>query len=170
MKKKIHQPPQGEKPSRFWKTRSSRGRDVIFFDPDFLWMAACEYFELIDGRTWDREDWVGKDAKKVSRKYYTPYTLSGLCVFLDVNKGYLTEFKESAAYREDPEFSVVLSRIEGIIRTQQLEGAMTGFFNPAIVAKLCDLIDKKDITSGGNALAPRVEVVSQQTAEDLDKL
>lgn len=163
-------PNKEEKPVRFWKTRSSRGRDVIFFDPDFLWMAACEYFESVDARTWDAKDWVGKDAKEVKRQHLTPYTLSGLCLFLDVNPGYLTEFKESAAYREDVQFSVIIARIENIIRTQQLEGAMTGFFNPMLTAKLCELVDKKDITSGGNALAPRVEVVSQQTAEDLDKL
>lgn len=156
--------------NQLWKKRAKHGRDVIFFDPDFLWEAACEYFEYCDGRTWNTADWVGKDAQKVTREHFTPYSISGLCAFLGVNKAYLSEFEESKAYASQPEFSEVIARIRAIIETHQLEGAMTGHFDGRIVSQLLGLIAKKDVTSGGNTLAPRVEVVSQQAADDLNKL
>lgn len=44
------------------------------------------------------------------------------------------------------DFSWVITRIENVIRTQQLEGAIVGAFNPNIVSRIIGLSDKQKVT------------------------
>lgn len=125
--------------NQFWKQRSSHGRELIFSSPTILWEACVEYFEATDQRKWIKQDWVGKDATEVFRKTDTPYTLSGLYVFLDIDP------KTWALYREREDFIPVVTRVEQIMYTQKLEGAMVGAFSPNIVARDLQLADKKEI-------------------------
>ncbi|MEJ8803144.1 DNA-packaging protein [Pontibacter sp. H249] len=130
------------KGNQFWKLRSKHGRDKLFASPDLLWEAACEYFEWCDKHPWIKKDWVGKDAFEVDRPTQRPYTLSGLCLYLDVNTKYFNDFKKAG--RED--FSEVLTRIEETIYTQKFEGAAVGTFNASIIARDLGLADKKEIS------------------------
>lgn len=40
------------KNNQFWKLRSKHGRDTLFSSPEFLWSAACEYFDWCDENPW----------------------------------------------------------------------------------------------------------------------
>ncbi|WP_347174524.1 hypothetical protein [Parabacteroides goldsteinii] len=40
------------KNNQFWKLRSKHGRDILFSSPEFLWSAACEYFDWCDENPW----------------------------------------------------------------------------------------------------------------------
>lgn len=136
--------------NQFWKLRSKHGRDLIFSTPEILWEAAVEYFEATDARKWIKKDWVGKDANEVMRETETPYTISGLCLYLDVSREWWNKFKNEN--RED--FLQVLTRIENIIYTQKFEGASVGAFNPSIIARDLGLKEQTDITSNGKDLQP----------------
>ncbi len=143
------------KSNQFWKLRSKHGRDLIFGTPDSLWEAACEYFEATDSRKWTKKDWVGKDAKKVTRETETPYTISGLCLYMDVSREWWNKFKNEN--RED--FLQVLARIENIIYTQKFEGASVGAFNASIIARDLGLKEQTDITTQGEKIAPVITVM-----------
>jgi hypothetical protein len=143
------------KGNAFWKLRSKHGRDLIFGTPDSLWEAACEYFEATDRRKWVKDDWVGKDAKKVTRETETPYTISGLCLYMDVSREWWNKFKNEN--RED--FLQVLARIENIIYTQKFEGASVGAFNASIIARDLGLKEQTDITTQGEKIAPVITVM-----------
>lgn len=136
--------------NQFWKLRSKHGRDLIFSTPEILWEAAVQYFEATDARKWKKKDWVGKDAIEVERETETPYTISGLCLYLDVSREWWNKFKNEN--RED--FLQVLTRIENIIYTQKFEGASVGAFNPSIIARDLGLKEQTDITSNGKDLQP----------------
>ena len=149
--------------NQFWKMRSKHGRDKIFKTPEMLWDAACEYFEYTDSRKWTKKDWVGKDASEVSREMDTPYTLTGLAIFLDVNTGFWSCFK-----KDNADFSEVITRIENIIYTQKFEGASVGVFNANIIARDLGLNDKTDITTNGKDINHTQVIVSK--AENVDVL
>lgn len=117
------------KGNQFWKLRSKHGRDKLFSSPQALWEACVEYFEATDARVWAKKDWVGKDAVEVERTTATPYTLSGLYVFLEIVP---QTWKE---YREREGFSEITTRVEQIMFTQKFEGAAVGAFNPSIIAR-----------------------------------
>ena len=129
--------------NQFWKNRTKHGREKIFTDPNVLWQAACEYFEDTDNRKWTKKDWVGKDAMEVDRKFDTPYSKSGLCLYLDCDWRTIEALKED----ENKDFLHIISRIEKVIYTQKIEGASVGAFNANIVARELGLADKQDVTS-----------------------
>jgi hypothetical protein len=133
--------PRGNK---FWKLRSKHGRDTLFATPDMLWEAACEYFTWCDKNPWKKQEAIksGDNAGTlISVPTQRPYTMSGLCIYLDCNQAYFRQFKE----RCGEDFSTVITRIEEIIETQQFEGAAVGAFNANIIARKLGLADKKEL-------------------------
>lgn len=134
------------KGNQFWKLRSKHGRDKIFESPEILWEAACEYFEATDARKWIKTEFNGKDATKCEVPTDTPYTLTGLFVFLDISA---QTWKD---YRERKDFIEIITRVEQIIYTQKFEGASVGAYNANIIARDLGLKDNSDITSGGQPL------------------
>jgi hypothetical protein len=157
-----------EKGNQWWRLRAKHGRDAIFTDPQKLLESCYEYFEATSKRKWTKKDWVGKDAFEVTRETDTPYTLTGLCIFLDINTQYFGDFKLSETYKSNKDFSLVISHVEQIIETQQIEGAMVGTFNHNIVARKLGLIDKQE-----NSLklpSSTIVVQSQAAKEALENL
>ena len=160
-----------EKDNQWWRKRAKHGRNALFTEPEKLWEACVEYFDYTDSRNdWDGQNWVGKDGDEVIVKKRVPYTLSGLCVFLDVSPIYLNEFEKSETYKRNPDFSIVLTRVRKIVETQQVEGALNGYYNANLTARLNGFTDKQDLTSGGEAIKPTIIVQSQQAADNLKKL
>ena len=127
--------------NQFWKLRSSHGRDKIFSDPKILWDVACEYFQWCDDNPWQEQDWVGKDGDEVVKNRVRPYTLTGLCVYIDCDEKTLRNY---GSKEENKDFFPVYTRIEQIIRTQKFEGAASGFFNANIIARDLGLTDKQE--------------------------
>lgn len=128
--------PQG---NQFWKQRSTHGRDLIFSSPEILWQACIEYFEKTDERKWIKKDWVGKDAIEVYREVETPYTLSGLFVFLDIDHKTWDQYRGRDGYTE------ITTRVQQIMFTQKLEGAAVGAFNASIIARDLQLKDVSEV-------------------------
>lgn len=125
--------------NEFWKLRSRHGRELIFSSPTILWEACCEYLEETGKRTWIRKDWVGKDAVEVNRETSAPFTLSGLYIFLDIDR------KTWDLYKTREDFIPVVTRVEQIIFTQKFEGATVGAYNANIIARDLGLVDKKEL-------------------------
>ena len=147
--------------NQFWKLRSKHGRDKIFETPEILWEAACEYFEATDARKWVRKDWVGKDAIEVERETDTPYTWTGLYLFLDCSHTTWQDYEK----RED--FIAITARIRAIIYTQKFEGAAVGAFNAVIISRDLGLKDSTDVNVNDNRKAvgdlfPAIEEVGDK--------
>lgn len=129
--------PQG---NTYWKLRSKHGRDKLFATPELLWESACEYFEWCDSNPVLKEDYVGKDAQRVHREMQRPYTISGLCVYLDASRAWWNEFRSNT----NQDFLIVLTRIEEIIYSQKFDGAAVGVFNQSIIARDLGLVEKTE--------------------------
>ena len=157
--------------NQWWKLRSKHGCDAIFSTPEILESACEEYFKATDERNdWDGQNWVGKDGEEVVVKKKVPYSLKGLCVFLGVSSHYFSEFKKSETFKSNKDFLEVYTRVEDIIQTQQIDGSMMGYYNASLTARLNGLVDKTDMTSGGEPLKAQIIVQDKETADDLAKL
>lgn len=132
--------------NQFWKLRSKHGRDKIFESPEMLWEAACEYFEATDARKWIKTEFNGKDAIECHVPTETPYTWTGLYLFLDI------DHSTWQLYEKRDDFIAISTRVRHIIYTQKFEGAAVGAFNPQLISRDLGLIDKsaaddkKDVT------------------------
>ena len=129
--------------NQFWKQRSKHGRDKIFESPDHLWESAQQYFEWCDANPWTRQE-AAKAGDHFGETVHTetqrPYTLSGLCVFLDIDEETLLNYGKKESYKD---FFGVINKIRKIVETQQFEGAAVGAFNANIIARKLGLSDRK---------------------------
>lgn len=132
------------KENKFWKLRSKHGRDKLFASPTLLWNAACEYFEWCSQNPWHRIDFKGKDADRVEIPTERPFTITGLCLYLNCSSSYFRAFK-STLKPENEDFLTVITRIEETIYTQKFEGATVGAFNANIIARDLGLTDKQEL-------------------------
>jgi hypothetical protein len=123
--------------NKFWMQRSTHGRSPIFATPEDLWNACAEYF------TWCEENplyetqafaYQGRVTQEPIPRMRA-MTLSGLFVFLDINRTTWGEY----AGRED--FTAVTSCVEEIIRDQKFSGAAAGLLNANIIARDLGLKD-----------------------------
>lgn len=133
------------KGNQFWKLRSKHGRDKLFATPDLLWNAACEYFQWCDDNdslTVTKRKTKGKTKEKEETITKRPYTLTGFLLYCDAGEEYWRNFRAA----NHLEFKGVISRIESVIETQQLEGAIVGAFNPNIIARKLGLAEKQEST------------------------
>lgn len=130
------------KGNQFWKLRSKHGRDKLFATPGLLWDAACEYFAWCNKTPWYKNEAVksgplaGDFIKVPTQK---PYSLSGLCLYLDCSQNYFRKFKSEC---DNKDFITIITRIEEVIETQQFEGAVVGAFNANIIARKLGLSEK----------------------------
>ena len=143
--------------NQFWKLRSKHGRDTLFATPEKMWEAACEYFEWVDENPLTRQEIkvvnIGDYQSEIQTKDVgigRPYTLHGLCRYLDCNVDYFTRFEIVRKERKDQDskdFCSVITRIREIIYDQKYSGAAVGMFSANIIARDLGLTDKQEIES-----------------------
>lgn len=150
------------KGNQFWKLRSKHGRDKIFNSPELFFNEACKYFEWCDKNPFLEIEQIKSPARAVKNEEGTwifppntialpklrPYTIQGLCLFLDCNSQYFNQFENSLLGKEDnisKDFSIIVTRIRDIIYNQKFSGAAAGFFNALIISRDLGLVDKKEL-------------------------
>lgn len=148
------------------------GRPAIFEEPEQLIEAAEEYFQETAKRKINTEEMVkaGPNAgQKFDINHHIPFTIGGLCLHLGVHSQYFRDFKKRLKTMEDRqkarEFSLIVTRIEEIILTNQIEGAMAGIYNPNLTARLNGITERTDITSDGK----EIKTITKITCTKPDK-
>ncbi len=152
--------------NQFWKLRSRHGRKKLFETPELLWKAACEYFQWCQDNPWYKTEQIrqpGKGYKDSEGEYHPPelttdiptdrpFTIQGLCLYLDCNTVYFNQFEKALKGKEDElsvGFSQIVLRIRETIYQQKFEGAAVGAFNASIIARDLGLRDKVDTEVSG---------------------
>lgn len=134
--------------NKFWELRSKHGRDKIFATPKIMKDACYEYFEYQSKQTWDRVDFKGKDVEEVKIPTASPFTLAGLCIFLDVNTVYFNHFEKALRGKTDKEsidFYQVITHVREIIYNQKFEGATVGVYNANIIKADLGIVDRSEL-------------------------
>jgi DNA-packaging protein gp3 len=172
------------KENKFWKLRSKHGRDKLFTTPDLLWKAACEYFQWVDDHPWLKIEQVKVPAKAVkdeeTGKYIfppplvdlptaRPYTMEGLCRYLDCNTAYFRTFKRQLPAGEI-DFNTIITRIEEVVYQQKFEGAAVGAFQQNIIARDLGLVDRKGIIPMDNKEEFDYSKLSDAALEEIEKI
>lgn len=169
--------------NQFWMQRSKHGRDKLFSTPQLLWEAACEYFQSItDSPDKDVKPAVvslgggmGSKIKYSSTKLKRPFSIWGLCRYLGCAPSYISVFKmtqQKLDTQEAQDFLNIIKLIEATIMEQQFDGATIGKFNANIISRAMGLVDKTDLTSNGETVAPQapiINIISGETPQ-FDKL
>lgn len=144
------------KGNQFWKLRSKNGREKLFESPELLWEAACEYFQwCIDNPLLEKKAFHSNGViTYASEERMRPFTLIGVCHYLDCSENYFRNFEDNN--KESKDFMAVITRIREVIYKQKFEGAAAGFLNPNIIARDLGLADKKEHKHQGSLNIPNL--------------
>jgi hypothetical protein len=159
--------------NNFWEIRSKHGRDRLFETPELLWEAAIEYFQWCIDNPFQEQ--VVFHAQGVITKDFInkirPFTMQGLCSYLDCNTVYFNHFAKDLeeasteisdeAKKINADFSKIVTHIRETVYNQKFSGAASGFLNPNIIARDLGLTDKSDITSGDKPIqqVSQIEII-----------
>lgn len=128
---------RGSKYKRSWDNMHMVGRPPAFNNPAQLYELAIEYFQWIEDNPLMEAKICSfqgiNEIEELPKK--RPFTLGGLCLYMGCTTNTL------ASYKNFPAFSKVYQIIEEAIRNQKFEGAASGFFNHAIIARDLGLKD-----------------------------
>lgn len=126
--------------NRFWEKRSSVGRNPTFSCPSELWSAACEYFAWCEDHPLSETKAFAFQGiiTKTELPKMRAMTLGGLCLFLDIAKQTLYNYKKNP----DSGFLEVITRIEETIYQQKFSGAAADLLNANIIARDLGLAEK----------------------------
>ena len=127
--------------NEYWKLRSKHGRDKQYKTPEDFADKANEYFSWCINNPLKEEVVHGKDSKIIKLNKMRPFTIEGLCNFMDISTQCFLNYKK----RND--FVDICTRISQIIYNQKFEGAAAGFLNHSIIARDLGLVDKQKTES-----------------------
>jgi len=127
------------KGNQYYLLRTKDGRDKQYKTPEDLVKICNEYFQWCLDNPLQEQIVHGKDSKKIEMDKMRPFTVEGLCNFIDLSvKGF-------NLYEGREDFVHITTRVRQIIENQQYEGAAAGFLNPNIVARKLGLSDKSEV-------------------------
>jgi hypothetical protein len=139
--------PNERKKDQLWKfhEKTGGGSTKIFDKPTDLWAESMKYFRWCDSNPL-KEQKILASGKKVNGNKLRPYTIKGLCLFLNIGE------RTWNRYQKREEFAEMCEKIADIIFTQKFEGAAAGFFSANIIARDLGLKDASDVTTNGKEL------------------
>ncbi len=119
------------------------GKHKYIETPEILWEHFLSYKKEVKSNPILVKDWVGKDAIDVYREKEKPLTIDGFeCWCYD--NGIISDLSQYFANTEQryTEYQTICSRIKKAVRTDQIEGGMSGIYNPSITQRLNNLVEK----------------------------
>ena len=145
--------------NEFWKAKSTYGRQPTFKTPKELMDACMQYFSWVETHPFYEFKVVGTHfgetiTENIPKK--RPMTIVSLCLFLDISVVTWLNYK-----KKGDQFLNICNMAEDVIREQKFGGAASGFFNHSIIARDLGLVDKKDVTSAGEAIQGGTTIINK---------
>lgn len=135
--------------------KRKRGRPPKFATAADLAQAFEDYKAFVDANPYEIVTKI--KGEEFVKTVPHPYTLCGFMVFIDAMQDWCDWAKYNKGRGED--FYGVITHIETEVREHQVGGGMTGQYNANLTARLNGLTDKKDVTSKGERIDLRFEIV-----------
>lgn len=129
------------------------GRPKSIESPEKLYEYFLTYEKETKANPFLIKDWVGKDSFQVDRERERPLTMEGFeCWLFDA--GVISDLSHYMANTDNryEEFCAICTHIRKRIRQDQIEGGMSGQYNPSITQRLNSLTEKSDVTSNGETI------------------
>ena len=123
------------------------GKHKYIETPEKMWELFEQYKAQTKGNPILVQDFVGKDGDEVYRRKERPLTVDGFecwCYDNDIISDLSHYFMNLDNRYSD--YVGICSRIRKAVRNDQIEGGMSGIYNPSITQRLNGLTDKSEMT------------------------
>lgn len=112
--------------------------------PEKLWELFEAYRKQVKDNPRVKVEYVGKDGTRVSTPIERPLIIEGFKCFCANNIGSVQHYWIN--YNDNyTEYQPIITRIKEEIRSEQIDGGMSGFYNSTLTARVNGLADKKEI-------------------------
>ena len=121
------------------------GKHKYIQTPELLWDYFLAYKKEVKDNPILVQDYVGKDAKMVYRQKERPLTIDGFECYL-FDKGIIGDLSHYFANTDGrySDYLTICSRIKKAVRNDQIEGGMSGIYNPSITQRLNNLVERSE--------------------------
>lgn len=133
------------------------GKNKYIESPEKMWEHFQEYRKEKKNNPILVQDFVGKDGDEVNRKKERPLTLEGFEVWCFEN-GIISDLSDYFENKQErySDYVPICRAIRKIIRNDQIEGGMSGIYNPSITQRLNGLTEKSEVTVKEQPLFPDI--------------
>jgi len=120
---------------------TTKGLGKYIGTPEELWKLFEAYKKDVKSKPFIVTDWVGGMGTQVERKKEKPLTMEGFSMFCWDK---ISQVKDYFSNRDGRygEYVLICARIKEAIRQDQIEGGMSGMYNPSITQRLNGLVEK----------------------------
>jgi hypothetical protein len=114
--------------------------------PELMLQMFDEYKADIKSKPFKVKDWVGGMATEVTREKERPLTMEGFENFVADKPDMPQTLDQYFSNRDNTyeEYIAICSRIRREIRQDQIEGGLSGMYNPSITQRLNGLVEKQE--------------------------
>lgn len=144
-----------------WEVTKGPGQPPTFSSPEEMWNRAVEYFKWC-GQHHLIEEKIGFFQGEPTSgfiEHKRPMTISGLCVFLNIDRATWYNYKKNSEYFD------ITTVIDEIMFEQKFSGAATGLYNANIIARDLGLTDKQEIKMDNASVTPWNEIGEDESDE-----
>lgn len=123
------------------------GKNKYIETPDKMWEYFLAYKKQVKSNPIRVQDYVGKDAEMVYREKERPLTIDGFECWCHENH-IISDLSNYFANSDNKysDYSTICHAIRKAVRTDQIEGGMSGIYNPSITQRLNNLVEKNETT------------------------
>ena len=119
------------------------GKRKYIETPEILWEHFQNYKKETKSKPFLIKDWVGKDAFNVQREKERPLTIEGFECWLFDNE-IIVDLGDYLKNKDNryTDYAPICHAIKKEVRKDQIEGGMSGMYNPSITQRLNGLVEK----------------------------
>lgn len=156
----------------WWARRTNIHPNQLYSDAKALAQAFSEYLEMTDQRYWEKVEAIKSGIEvgslvKIPAK--VPYQLSGFLIYMGLTEPWWEGNKRSKTAQKDEIYLGVMVLIESIVKNNQIEGAMLGFFNARLVAAMNAIGAKVEVSTTNINLNKDVTPLSPDVIKQIAK-
>jgi len=121
------------------------GKHKYIDNPEKLMDLFLSYERYIKTNPKLKNNFAGKDAIEVHFELERPLTMEGFETYT-FRQGFNADLGDYFSNKDNryADYAAICSRIKKEIRADQIEGGMTGIYNPSITQRLNGLVEKTD--------------------------
>jgi len=149
----------------YYKNRKRGGREQQYKTADSLLSKAFEYFAWCEDNPWTKKELMRSGDRKgevVEVPISRPYTLAGMCVYCGISEATFD------SYLKDPDMRQAAEHLQGIVRQNQMEGAIIGAYHSGFISQI--LASVKELSAETTFHPYVIEVTDEKAKKGLETM